>query len=165
MKYLPIFNVPFSRNENFVGQTEILDSIHKSLILEARPDMTSRYVLYGLGGIGKTQIALEFSYLYRDEFDVIYWLRADNYNMFLKSYFDLYCNASMRQVMGINLSDEKDYEIIARQIVAWFNNCQYINWLLIIDNADELETVVLNQNEKPDIRRGGTGLQETGSCF
>ena len=53
---------------------------------------------------------------------------------------------------GINLPDEKDYEIIARQILAWFNNCQYINWLLIIDNAEELETVVLNQNEKTDMK-------------
>ena len=72
LKYLPIFEVLFSRNENFIGQKEILDSIYKSLLREIRLDMTLRYVLYSFHGIEKTQIALEFSYLYRDEFDIIY---------------------------------------------------------------------------------------------
>ena len=150
MKYLPIFNVPFSRKENFVGQKEILDAIYKSLVLETKPDMTSRYVLCGLGGIGKTRIALEFSYLHRNEFDIIYWLRADNYNMLLKSYFELYCNHSMRSVMDIDLGDEKDPEIIAKQIKSWFENHHNISWLLIIDNADELERVTQDLNGKTE---------------
>ena len=78
--------------------------------------MTSRYVLHGLGGIGKTQIALEYSYRHRNKFDIVYWLRADNYNTLLTSYFELYCNPSMRAVMNIDLGDETDHEKIAERI-------------------------------------------------
>jgi hypothetical protein len=140
-KYLPFFNIPFSRNGLFTGQEEILEIIHKKLVLEARSDLTSSYVLYGLGGVGKTQIAIEYSYRHRADFDIIYWLRADNYETLLMSYLRLYNNPSFKTFSCLNLGDENNSESIAMQIKSWFENCQDITWLLIVDNADNLETI------------------------
>jgi len=52
--------------------------IHQKLVLNAQPGITSSYVIYGLGGVGKTQLAIEYSYQHRNDFDIIHWLRADD---------------------------------------------------------------------------------------
>ena len=111
------------------------------MVTKARPDRTSSYVLYGLGGVGKTQIAIEYSYRHRDYFDIVYWIRADDYNTFLSSYLQLYNEPSFKALTNLNLDDETDLEIVARRIKNWFENCQDIKWLLIIDNADNIESI------------------------
>ena len=141
LKHLPLFNIPFSRNGLFTGQQEILEVIHKNLVTKARSDRTSSYVLYGLGGVGKTQIAIEYSYRHQADFDIIYWLRADDYDTLLRSYLQLYNDPSFKAFSSLNLGDENNLEIVAKWIKSWFENCQDITWLLIVDNADNLETI------------------------
>lgn len=116
-------------------------------MLEARSDLTSSYVLYGLGGVGKTQIAIEYSYRHQADFDIVYWLRADNYETLLTSYLQLYNDSSFKAFSNLNLGDENNSEIVATRIKIWFESCQDITWLLIVDNADELESIV-DQNIK-----------------
>jgi tetratricopeptide (TPR) repeat protein len=137
-KYLPIFNVPYRQNDFFTGQTDILKTIHEKLVLNAPPNRTSSYVIYGLGGVGKTQIAIEYSHQHRDNFDIIHWLRADDYETLLASYFQLYEDASFRGLTGLNLGEETDLFTISTRVKSWFENCQGIRWLLVIDNADNL---------------------------
>jgi len=75
--------------------------------------ITSSYVIYGLGGIGKTQVAIEYSYRHQNDFDMIYWLRADDYETLLRSYSQLYEDSSFRGLTGLNLGDENDLEKIS----------------------------------------------------
>ena len=109
--------------------------------MKARSERTSSYVLYGLGGVGKSQIAIEYSYRHHADFDIVYWLRADNYEMFLMSYAQLYNDPSFKALSNLDLGDENNVEIIAMRIKSWFESCQDITWLLIVDNADKLETI------------------------
>lgn len=111
-------------------------------MLEARPDFTSIYALYGLGGIGKTQIAIEYAYLHKEEFDIICWLRADDYQTLVSSYVQLAANPIFESFINLNIQDEKDYEIIANSIRLWFENTVEQSWLLIFDNADKLKEVI-----------------------
>ena len=82
------------------------------------------------------------------DFDIIYWIRADNYNAFLLSYVQLYNEPSFKALTNLNLDDETDLEIVAARIKSWFENCQDVNWLLIIDNADNMESID-EQNQSP----------------
>ena len=123
------------------------------MVLEARSDLTSSYVLYGLGGVGKTQIAIEYSYRHRTDFDIIYWLRADNYETLLSSYLHLYNDPSFKAFTNLNLGDETNLETVAMRIKSWFESCQDITWLLIVDNADNLESIVDdNQSQNPKVK-------------
>ena len=105
--YLPIFNIPYRRNPHFTGHASTFQIIHRKLVLEAWPDFTSTYVIYGLGGVGKTQLAIEYSYQRRKDFDFIYWLRADDYDTLLTSYSQPYDDPTFRGFTGLNLGDEE----------------------------------------------------------
>src|SRR5262249_23437791 len=70
------FTVPFPRNEDFVGRDEDLDWLHASL-LGQQPVGIRPAGLTGMGGIGKTQLAVEYAYRYRAMYvGGIYWINA-----------------------------------------------------------------------------------------
>src|SRR5512140_2500635 len=72
----PMFWVPFRRNEGFVGRDDDLQSLHiasqQGEAVGIRPAM-----LTGLGGIGKTQLAVEYAYRYQSSYPGgVYWVNA-----------------------------------------------------------------------------------------
>ncbi len=70
-----IHHSPFPRNRNFSGREAYLRQLHEELT-SGRPDAGTQ-ALTGLGGIGKTQIALEYSYRYGAEYDILWWVRSE----------------------------------------------------------------------------------------
>src|SRR5579872_7119637 len=69
------WSVPYRRNEYFVGDDDLLLSIRNRLVMQK--ERTSILAINGIGGIGKTQLALEYAYRYCDDYRAIFWLRAD----------------------------------------------------------------------------------------
>jgi WD40 repeat protein len=70
------FAVPFMRNPDFVGREEDLARLHQAL-MEERPVGIRPVGLTGMGGIGKTQLAVEYAYRYADTYpDGIFWINA-----------------------------------------------------------------------------------------
>lgn len=68
--------LPFPRNKNFFSRQDLLFDIHNELN-QAPPGQYNVVALNGLTGVGKTQIALEYCYRYREDYEKIIWLRAD----------------------------------------------------------------------------------------
>ena len=95
-------------------------------------------MLHGLGGIGKTQIAIEYAYRHQKEFDIICWLRADDYNTLISSYIQLANNPTFKSFANLNFNDKPNHEAIAKRVQMWFENTVEMRWLLILDNADSL---------------------------
>ena len=143
-----IFEVPFPRNENFTGQEKVLETIYTHLIEKAKPGFTASHALYGLGGIGKIQIAIEYTYRHQNEFDIVYCLRADDYKTLISSYIQLSNHPEFRTISGLKFDNEKDYEKIAIGTRKWFENTR-LNWLLIFDNADLLDTTHYHSDDSP----------------
>jgi hypothetical protein len=136
------------------------------LVLEAKPDLASSYVLYGLGGVGKTQIAIEYLYQHRADFDIIYWLQADSYESLLASYRELSDEPSFKAFMSLDLSDETNPEIIAARIKNWFENSQGIKWLIIIDGTNNIDSVISqDQGQEPKVKTIATLIPKgRGGC-
>jgi len=73
----PPFFVPFPRNPDFVGREKDLAALHELVHQSDSPVGIRPTVLVGLGGIGKTQLAVEYAHVYRDEYPSgIFWLNA-----------------------------------------------------------------------------------------
>ena len=124
-KALPaIWNVPYNRNSYFTGRQKTIEDIHDALFVGATTSQ-AQCVLYGLGGIGKTQIALEYIYKYHYEYDIIWWLKSENTASLLSDYINL--------SKQIDIEENSDQRLAVQKVRHWLN--QHQNWLLIFDNV------------------------------
>jgi hypothetical protein len=71
-----LFMVPYQRNPNFTGRESLLATLRNVLCNEVPKQWNHRVALYGLGGAGKTQLALEYVHSHREGYDRIYWISA-----------------------------------------------------------------------------------------
>ncbi len=121
------WNVPFQRNPYFTGREDILKELHNAL----KSDKTAALAqaISGLGGIGKTQTAVEYSYQYRNEYDAVLWVKADSREALISDY------AALAHVLDLPEKDAKEQNRTAAAVRRWLENNS--GWLLVFDNADE----------------------------
>src|SRR5271167_4756372 len=71
--------MPYSRNDLFTGRKELLKFLRERLCDDNPQQYNHRVALYGLGGVGKTQLAIEYVYQYRNDYNPVFWINvADN---------------------------------------------------------------------------------------
>ncbi len=126
-----IWYVPSKRNPLFTGREETLQTLHDALTDSKTAALTQ--AISGLGGIGKTQTALEYAYRYHKEYRAIFWVRAASREELLADFTQI---ASIVQVSDPN---EQDQGRIVAAVKSWFQSNP--SWLLIVDNADDLNMV------------------------
>ncbi len=128
------FLVPFSRNKAFVGRDAILDPLLAFLPPSAHPQDCQRSALEGLGGIGKTQIALEAAYRVHDAYPncSVFWVPAVDQASFDKAYRDI------GQALSVKGLDDDKADVYALVHAALARD-DAGSWLWIVDNADDQE--------------------------
>jgi tetratricopeptide (TPR) repeat protein len=133
-----ISNLP-PRNPNFTGRRDLLEELQRKL--EAQPsaavvghvpakkdkqaDQRIPQALYGLGGIGKTQLALEYAYRYAHEYDITWWIPAEE-PITIPAVL-----AELARRLGVG--EEADQETMVAEGLAKL--ARRDRWLLIFDNA------------------------------
>src|SRR5579859_4432330 len=133
-----IFGIP-PPNPSFTGRSEILTTIHRRLVVTAKPGLTASFALHGLGGVGKTQIAIQYAYLHKTHFDIICWLRANDWDTLVSSYVELSRDPDLTAVGAPPFEDGLENASIAKRMIMWFNRETTLKWLLIFDNADKID--------------------------
>ena len=71
----PIWRVPYNRNPNFTGREKELTLLREQFASGAHAALTQ--AISGLGGVGKTQLALEYTYRHAGEYDLVWWVRSE----------------------------------------------------------------------------------------
>lgn len=70
--------IPFAESSRFWGRDDILALIDDALLEDSSNRPLRSFALYGMGGVGKTQIALRYANASREKFDAVFWISAEN---------------------------------------------------------------------------------------
>ncbi|KAM5357330.1 hypothetical protein ACJZ2D_016378 [Fusarium nematophilum] len=124
--------VPFGRNDGFVGREDILRLLLDRIPPSVNKNACQRTVIEGLGGVGKTQIALEAAYRLRHAHPLcsVFWVPAIDATTFENAY------RYIGQVLGVAGIDEDKADVKALVKTA-LSDKDAGQWLLIVDNADD----------------------------
>ncbi|MET7334054.1 FxSxx-COOH system tetratricopeptide repeat protein [Nonomuraea sp. NPDC005650] len=123
------------RNPDFTGREDLLAALRKSIgtvtAVVAQP-----LALQGFGGVGKTQLAVEYAWQYRAHYDLVWWVSADQPLLVPSSL------AAMAPVLGLPPSASTGVEQATQAVLrALESGSPYRSWLVIFDNAEEPEEI------------------------
>ncbi len=121
------WNVPYERNPYFTGRDNKISELTNALSKDSVGALTQ--AISGLGGVGKTQIAVEYAYRYRDKYNAVFWVRADT-TLDLNSGF-----LEIAKLLDLPEKDIQDSNEVVGAVKRWLQNNK--GWLLIFDNADK----------------------------
>ncbi len=129
----PVWTVPYRRNPFFTGREDILQRLYRMLISDTSATSAQPRVLSGLGGIGKTQLAVEYAYRYRPDYHVVLWAKADSLEALTSDF------AGFADLLNLPGRREQDQRYAVDAVKRWLE--VNTNWLLILDNVEDLKMV------------------------
>jgi hypothetical protein len=159
---MPIYlRAAINRNPNIVIRYGIIEQIDAELLPESSsrdhtPSRSRSFALCGFGGLGKTQTAALYALEKTNAFDAIFWVQASDVDKLYKGF------CAIAEALGfIDESDERDVVVIRDRVLQWLcdprkqqrsppavrsaNTAEavqeFAKWLIIFDNADNIEIV------------------------
>lgn len=116
------------RSRYFLGRGDLLGKIRLQLANRGRS------VLSGLGGIGKTQTALEYVARYGKEYPAgVFWVNAESASTLTTGFVQI------GKALGLPESAHENHQQTVRAVVRWLTENE--GWLLVLDNAEDREVL------------------------
>ncbi|KAI9710040.1 MAG: hypothetical protein M1828_002228 [Chrysothrix sp. TS-e1954] len=124
------FSVPFQRNSKFYGREEALNKLCTNL---QTPDQQNSCAVVGTGGLGKTQLAVEYCYRaskHAGAYDYVFWIQAQNEGMLTDTF------SAIAQHLNLTPYASNDTLLQIDMARRWL--CVQTGWLLVFDNVDDV---------------------------
>jgi tetratricopeptide (TPR) repeat protein len=117
------WNVPHIQNPNFTGRDDMLASLHDGFV-----GGTPLQAVHGIGGAGKSSVAVEYAYRYRADYEMVWWVRAESETTILSDV------AALAVERGLVSENDPDLPGAAQKALGWLRRSG--GWLLVFDNAE-----------------------------
>lgn len=121
----PIRDLKHPRNKNFTGREDLLQNLRQTLTDDRSAVLIQ--AISGLGGVGKTQLAVEYAYRYWDDYDIIWLLRSEDHT----AIADDYCR--LARCLHLQTEDPGDTPATVEAVRIFL--ARNARWLLIFDNV------------------------------
>ncbi|KAH7153569.1 hypothetical protein EDB81DRAFT_791617 [Dactylonectria macrodidyma] len=144
--------VPFARNPDFVGRSDILDAL-KSKLRHPEPARNrgrqQTAVLYGEGGFGKTQIAQEYVFWLQEACPLVsvFWISGNGREQFYNAY------ASIADIFQIPGYDDPHVDLLPL-VKEWLESNNKFLWLMVIDSIGSTQLEEDLQQQIPECAQG-----------
>jgi tetratricopeptide (TPR) repeat protein len=120
------------RTKNFTGREDILDGLRQRVSDQVTAVLPQ--ALQGMGGVGKTALAIEYAHRYRSEYDLVWWISADQPALVRSSL------AALAEPLGLPSATQTGIDTAAAAVLNELRQSQpSARWLLVFDNADQPE--------------------------
>lgn len=123
--------IPYPRNPYFTGREDQLTQLATALKSGSATALTQAQSISGLGGIGKTQLAIEYAYQHHEDYQAVFWVRADTRENLVSDF------VGMARELELPEKDAKEVQQTVLAVQTWLRT--HGGWLLILDNADDLK--------------------------
>jgi Tetratricopeptide repeat/NB-ARC domain len=130
-------NVP-ARNPAFIGREELLGAVRGALLSGDRAVVQA---LHGMGGVGKTQLAIEYAHRFASGYDVVWWVNAEQPSLIGEQF------AMLAGRLGAG-EQGTPLPLLRQAVLNELRERQ--SWLLVFDNPENPEDIA-------DWLPGGTG--------
>ena len=145
-------NIPYRRNPYFTGRGETLERIAAVL----RESAGQPVAICGMGGMGKTQLVLEYLYRHHSTYSAMLWAQAESYETLFADF------VPMARELQLPEAGDTDAQQAVQAVTRWLKT--HNNWLLVLDN---IEDYTLMQRFVPQTSQGHilltTRAQASGS--
>jgi hypothetical protein len=128
-----VWNVP-GRLANFTGRDDTIDALRKFLVAPGsarRVAVVQTAALHGLGGVGKTQLAIEYAYRYAKEYGIVWWVDAEQTSLVGDQLAQLGARLGLARLGQVEQDASAALEVLRRSE----------DWLIIFDNAPDLVAI------------------------
>jgi len=167
------FDIPFLPNINIQGYTEFVgrEDLLKSLKQQVEEGKNTRniIVLHGTGGMGKTQLALEYIHQHHKEHSSVFWINAASnqttilgFTQIMQRLIEHHAQVSgdydyphISRLLGMGgkldsngcfaVAQPSDAQHVVDAVKRWCSWPENTNWLLVFDNLDEPELVDIGE--------------------
>jgi tetratricopeptide (TPR) repeat protein len=134
--------MPFDRNLSFTGRESELSKLQGLLF---SPGQANKAAITGLGGVGKTQLAIELAYrIIKQHKDcAVFWIPATDLESLHQGYL------AVAKELGIPVSEKDDVDV-KHMVREYLSSTNAGKWLMVFDNADDINMWM----NKPKSKKG-----------
>jgi hypothetical protein len=138
--------IPFGDNPSFVGRETELDNIH-DILFRKSPTLgmltacqPRSVVIHGMGGMGKSEIALKYAHRHRADYQCIFWLDAETRDALFASCVNVAASTNLLRLPSHVNWVEETHKVpetkLRNDLHDWLKNTE-TRWLMILDNAPD----------------------------
>ncbi|KAH8601746.1 hypothetical protein B0O99DRAFT_588930 [Bisporella sp. PMI_857] len=137
----PLFVLPRAASQLFYGREEAINALESILSLDPDSGKLNSILLYGMGGVGKTSIALQYAYQKPSPYDAVFWVRSETSESLHKSFTEF---AVSLKLPGVRPEGQDELNLL------YFRNwlrtqaargVKGRKWLMIFDNCENIDMI------------------------
>lgn len=146
-----------SRVSQYIARPAEMAELERVLLPERQSNRQKRFVLHGLGGIGKTQLAVEFASQHHRRFSAVFWLDGRSKDSIIQSIASCASRIPDGQISQSSTSyaagSTSDINAVVREVMDWLARGGNDKWLLVFDNVDRAYNSQMSDVDVYDVKQ------------